>query len=240
MSSSQSIESLSPEPSQDSREPSEDIEETDVEEATTEPAREPSERERKKRTTITHEIVTRFTTEYNMNSGASLKKIAETVGISYHTAKNLMRKIRLGDYNSGDKIVYFSVAKGRKPVRNEANERRVVEVLTQSTTMTLDKAKEVLAVKNIHMSRATISQIEKDQKFSFQKTASSAAFVFTPDGIESAKTSLSRSTKSPTTSSGISMRVDSTSTLSLIGPGPKRERLLSSLSLQTARETSLC
>ena len=184
MSSSQSIESLSPEPSQDSREPSEGIVETDAEEATTEPAQEPSERERKKRTTITHEIVTRFTNEYNKNSGASLKKIAETVGISYHTAKNLMRKIRLGDYNSGDKIVYFSVAKGRKPVRNEANERRVVEVLTQSTTMTLEKAKEVLAAENIRMSRATISRIAKDQKLSYQKTTSRAASVFTRDSNE--------------------------------------------------------
>ena len=50
--------------------------------------------------------------------------------------------------------------------------------------MTLEKAKEVLAAENIHMNRATISRIAKDQKLSYQKTTSRAAFVFTRDGIE--------------------------------------------------------
>ena len=99
-------------------------------------------------------------------------------------AKNLPTKIRLGDSNSGGEIISFSTANGRKPHHNEANKRRATEVLTRSTTMTLEKAKEVLAAENIHMSRATISRIAKDNNLSYQKTTSKAGFVFTRDCIE--------------------------------------------------------
>ena len=184
MSVSQSSVSSTPEQSEDFQESSEETSQDSEEVPMETPAQEPADGGRKKRTTLTHEIVTRFLEEFNKPDRSTIKNTAEKVGISFTTAKKLLRDIRCGNYDCGDMIVYHAMPKGRKPVRNEKNETRVKEVLTQSTTVTLEKAKEILAAENINMSRATICRIAKDQDLSYQKTTSRAGVVFTRDSIE--------------------------------------------------------
>ena len=183
MSFSQSSENLTPDQSEAEQEFAQALSEEPADWSAEESVQDPAQQRRKKRTTITQEIVCRFLAEFNKPERATINAIAATVGISESAAKNILRKIGNGDYDCGEKILYRPKKKGRKPVRNEANERRVVEVLTYATTMTMEKAKDVLALENINMSVATISRIAHDQGLSFQKTTSRAGVVFTPDMI---------------------------------------------------------
>ena len=162
MSISHSPEDLTPDQSE-SQEPTEDLSDDPVDWSTEEPAEkpagEPEDRTRKRTRSPKRTFVA--SSEYNKQRRSPLNKIAEAVGISYHTAKNLSLKIRWGEYDCGGKILYPPKKRGRKPVRMEANERRVSEVLTRSTTMTLRKAKDVLAAENINMSIATLENCRR-------------------------------------------------------------------------------
>ena len=184
MSLSEHSPTITPEQSEDFQESSEDSAQADAELEVQERAQEQAGDRKKKRTTVTHEIVTRFLEEYNQSDRGTIKSIAEKVGISYTTAKKLLREIRRGDHDCEDMILYRPTMKGRKTVQTEENCRRVKEILTQSTTVTLGKAKEVLDAEDIHMSRATISRIANDQNLSYKKTASKAGVVFTTESVE--------------------------------------------------------
>ena len=184
---SHSPEDLTPVQSEFSQEPTEDISDKPVDWSADEPAEEPAgepEDQTRKMTMITQDIVCRFLAEFNKQSRAPLKKIAEAVGISFHTAKNLSLKIRRGEYDCGGKILYCPKKKGRMPLRTPANERRVCEVLIWLTTMSLRKAKDVLAEENINMSIAALSRIAEDKKLSYQKTTSRAGVVFTNESFQ--------------------------------------------------------
>ena len=184
MSLSEHSPTITPEQSEDFQESSEDSAQADAELEVQERAQEQAGDRKKKRTTVTHEIVTRFLEEYNQSDRGTIKSIAEKVGISYTTAKKLLREIRRGDHDCEDMILYRPTMKGRKSVQPDQNCRRVKEVLTQSTTVTLGKAKEVLEAEDIHMSRATISRIANDKNLSDKKTASKAGVVFPAESVD--------------------------------------------------------
>ena len=126
---------------------------------------------RKKRKTLTSDIVKSFIMLFNMIDGPSLKEIAKVLDITYPTAKKLVRRIREGRYDFEDGILYNPTKKWRKTLRTTETKARVKTLLTETTTATLACTKELLEVEDIFISQSTIYRIALDEKLSNQKVS---------------------------------------------------------------------
>ena len=114
---------------------------------------------RKPRKKVTPEIVGLIVLQVNRPRAPSIKEIAENVGVSYATAKNVVRRIREGMFDSEGRVVYQMKRKGRKQKVTREIASRVKELLTSSTTATLRTAKQTLEEENVFLSRTTIHRI---------------------------------------------------------------------------------
>ena len=85
---------------------------------------------RKKRKTITPEIVRLVVEQARREKRPSNKEIAANVGISYQTLLNLLKKINNGELDCEDGVLYVPEKKGRKPIITKAKIARTKELLT--------------------------------------------------------------------------------------------------------------
>ena len=135
------------------------------------------------RKTITQEIVRLVLEQASRKKRPSNKEIAANVGISYQTILNLLKKINDGEYDFEDVVVYIPEKKGRKRILTGAKAARAKEILTSSTTATLDTARELLAAEGIHASRSTIHRMTKKVNISVQMVTPRPSVVFTQHHI---------------------------------------------------------
>ena len=127
---------------------------------------------------MTREIVRSFILQYNRPKRPPVRQIAENVGISLSTANKLLKKLRDGVYDYGEDVVFIPEKRGRKTKMAKAIRARVVAILTSEPTMTLGRAKELLAADGIDISVSTIWRIAKKEHISIQKISPKPGVVF--------------------------------------------------------------
>ena len=135
-------------------------------------------RSRKPRKSVTPEIVRSIVLQYNRDQKPSIKVIAENVGISYTTAKKVVKQIREGMFDSDGVVHYTNKKSGRKPKVTSETASRVKEVLTATTRTTLATAKQILETENILLSKSTIHRIAQRERLSHQKISLRPEIVF--------------------------------------------------------------
>ena len=96
---------------------------------------------RKGRTTVTREIVSSIVSQMNQDPRPKIKDIAASVDLAQSTVKRLLRKIRAGEFDYGETILFTPKRKGRKPAVSREKSARVKVVLTTDPTATLATAK---------------------------------------------------------------------------------------------------
>ena len=134
---------------------------------------------RKPRKTITREIVRLVIVQTKRDKRPSNAEIAANVGISYGALLNLLKKINEGRYDFEDQVVFIPEKKGRKPKMTREMSARARDILTSSTTATLDSARELLSEEGINVSRATIYRMTVNEDISVQMVAPRPGVVFT-------------------------------------------------------------
>ena len=96
---------------------------------------------------------------------------------------NLLKRINDGEYDFEDEVVYIPEKKSRKRIMTKATAARAKEILTASTTATLDTAREVLAEEGIEASRATIYRMTVKENISVQMVTPKPGVVFTQKNV---------------------------------------------------------
>ena len=174
--------------SMDSLSPLSMSEEAPVEMPMPEPPEEASQQHprkpRKKRKTITQELVDSVVTQVTRPNRQSNKLIAQNVGLSYSAFMNLLNDLAAGKYDYHGDIVFIPNKKGRKPKVTKEIEAQVKEILLEKTTATLDSARERLAEEGTQLGRTTIWRTAMKLKLSKKVISLRPAVVFTQRNID--------------------------------------------------------
>ena len=139
---------------------------------------------RKRREKVTPEVVRLIILQFNRPNGPSIKEIAENVGVSDPTAKNVVLKMREGMFDCEDEVRFDIKKTGRKSKVTRENARRVREILTSSSTSTLGTAKQILEQENVFLSKSTLCRVARSEGLSIQKISLKPDVVFTERVME--------------------------------------------------------
>ena len=136
-------------------------------------------RTRKRRTMVTREIVSSIVSQMNQDPRPTIKDIAANVDLAESTVKRLLRKIRAGEFDFGESILFTPKRKGRKPILSSEKAARVKAILTADPTATLETARNALLEENVSVSVTTTWRLARMERLTVQKVSLKPNIVFT-------------------------------------------------------------
>ena len=139
-------------------------------------------RQRKKRTTVTKELLQIIMYLHKQEPIMTMKEISEVVGLSYSCVRRAVKM--MSETDICERPDFGIVKKGRKPKTTPEMAQLVKDHLTQTRTATLSSAQQFMRGRGVDLGTSSIWRLAHMASISFKRTAFKPELVLTERIIE--------------------------------------------------------